>query len=62
MCAETLLADLFLTVVLAVQASSQTVSANPEAGSEACSTCHSEIYSSYRKTVMANATALLVMG
>jgi hypothetical protein len=55
--AKTLLADLFLTVVVAVQASSQT-SANPEAGSEACSTCHSQIYSSYRKTVMANASGL----
>jgi tetratricopeptide (TPR) repeat protein len=56
--AKTLLADLFLTVVVAVQASSQTMSANPEAGSEACSTCHSQIYSSYSKTVMANASGL----
>ena len=59
--AKTLIADLFLTVIVAAQVSSQTVSANPEAGSEACSTCHSEIYSFYRKTVMANASALLAM-
>jgi hypothetical protein len=49
---------LFLAAALSVQVSSQTVSGNPEAGSEACSTCHSEIYASYRKTVMANASGL----
>ena len=53
---KTLLAGLFLTVVLAVRASSQTVSANLEAGSEACSICQSEIYGSYRKTAMARAS------
>ena len=49
---------LFLAAALSVQVSSQTVSGNPEAGSEVCSTCHSEIYASYRKTVMANASGL----
>ena len=60
--AKTLLAYLFSTVVLAFQASAQTVSANPEAGSEACSTCHSEIYGSYKKTVMARASGVAVDG
>ena len=59
---KTLLAALFLTVVLAVRGSSQTVSANPEPGSEACSNCHSEIYSSYKKTVMASASGFAVDG
>jgi tetratricopeptide (TPR) repeat protein len=56
--AKTLLAEFFLTVLVVVHVSSQTVSAKPDAGSEACSSCHSQIYSSYSKTVMANASGL----
>jgi tetratricopeptide (TPR) repeat protein len=38
--------------------SAQTQTANGGNGSEACSGCHSEIYKSYSKTVMANASGL----
>lgn len=49
---------LLLTAILAVKMSSQTKSASIEPGNEACETCHSEIYKSYRKTVMASASGL----
>jgi tetratricopeptide (TPR) repeat protein len=53
-----LLAGLLLTAVVSVRTSSQTKSAKVEAGSEACAGCHSEIYKSYSKTVMANASGM----
>ena len=71
-----LVAELLLTAVLGVGASQtkdapakdaptndvQRKTAKVEAGSEACSSCHSEIYKSYSKTVMANASGLAVDG
>src|ERR1035437_2314070 len=59
-----LLAGLFLIAVLRAGSFAQTPGAKPaEAaktvpGSEACSGCHSEIYKSYVKTVMATASGL----
>lgn len=59
-----LLAGVLLIAVVGVRTFSQTSaptatkSAKVEAGSEACSSCHSEIYKSYSKTVMANASGL----
>jgi tetratricopeptide (TPR) repeat protein len=68
---------LLLTAVLSVVGASQTKeapakdaptndvqrnTAKVEAGSEACSGCHSEIYKSYSKTVMANASGLAADG
>ena len=60
----TLLAGLLLTAATSLPTFSQSPGAKPDAdsgssaGSEACSGCHSEIYQSYRKTVMANASGL----
>ncbi len=63
---DTLMAGLLLTAVLTVGVSAQTRSANLEKGSEACAGCHAEIYKSYSKTVMANASGVakdgLIMG
>ena len=55
---ETLAAGLLLTAVLTAGVSAQTKSANPEKGSEACASCHAEIYKSYQKTVMARASGM----
>ncbi len=59
---KTLFAGLFFIALLAIPTSSQTKSINIEAGSEACSSCHSEIYRSYTKTVMARASGLAADG
>jgi tetratricopeptide (TPR) repeat protein len=53
-----ILAFVLLTAVLGIGPSSQTKTASGESGSEACSSCHSEIYKSYSKTGMANASGL----
>ena len=52
-----LVAALLLTAVMAVRSSGQAKTGNAE-GSEACAECHSEIYKSYRQTVMANASGM----
>jgi len=63
-----LLVGLFLIAVLGIRTSSQTTSAKPAEtvrtvpGSEACASCHSEIYKSYGKTVMASASGLASEG
>jgi tetratricopeptide (TPR) repeat protein len=60
----TLLAGLLLTAATSLPTFSQSPGAKPDAdsgssaGSEACSGCHSEIYQSYSKTAMANASGL----
>ena len=60
------LATLLLASVLAVRASPQDDSAKLAAssvpGSEACASCHAEIYNSYEKTVMARASGLASEG
>ena len=59
-----LVAGWVLTVGLAGGSLAQTAGVNPAAasnvtpGSEACSSCHSEIYKSYAKTVMAGASGV----
>ena len=59
-----LLSGLFLVAMLGVRSVSQAPAAKPAEsaktvpGSEACAGCHSEIYKSYSKTVMANASGL----
>jgi tetratricopeptide (TPR) repeat protein len=56
------LAGMFLIAALGIRSSSQSGGAKPDdagktvPGSEACSGCHSEIYKSYVKTVMATAS------
>ncbi len=55
---ERLAAGVLLTAVMGVGVSAQTKSTNPEKGSEACAGCHAEIYKSYSKTVMANASGM----
>ena len=63
-----ILAGLVLTAVAGIATSSQTSmprNVNAEtgaAGSEACSSCHSEIYQSYSKTVMAKASGAAADG
>ena len=73
-----LLAGLLLSAAVVVAASSQTQedahakegqvkegdigAAKVEAGSEVCSGCHDQIYKSYSKTVMANASGLAANG
>ena len=60
------LLGLLLTAATSLPTFSQSPGAKPDAdadagssaGSEACSGCHAEIYQSYRKTVMANASGL----
>jgi len=60
MVAKTFLAGLLVSSVLRVSVSAQTPApannASSEPGSEACSSCHSEIYKSYEKTAMARAS------
>jgi tetratricopeptide (TPR) repeat protein len=51
-----LLAAVWLCVVFGAETIAQAKTATSTAGSEACSGCHSEIYQSYRKTVMARAS------
>ncbi len=53
-----ILTGLVFVAVVGIGTLSQTKSAGGEAGSEACSSCHSEIYKSYRKTGMANSSGL----
>jgi len=63
----TIVAASFLTAVVGVRAAAQTTqtqtqirmkTAAAQTGSEACSGCHSQIYQSYSKTVMAKASGL----
>jgi Flp pilus assembly protein TadD len=56
--AKTGMASLFVASVLALGASAQSKNASVDAGSEACASCHSEIYKSYSKTVMAGASGI----
>jgi hypothetical protein len=56
-----------LVTILAVKGSSQTTGANVSAasnaaGNEICAGCHAEIYTSYKKTVMATASGAAVDG
>ena len=53
-----ILTGLVFVAVVGIGTLSQTKSAGGEAGSEACSSCHSEIYRSYRNTGMANSSGL----
>ncbi len=55
-------AGLVLSAVLGGWSLSQTKSAPAEQGSEACAGCHSEIYKSYSKTVMSNASGMAADG
>jgi hypothetical protein len=56
------LAGVVFIAVVGIETSSQTKNALGEAGSEACSSCHSEIYNSYTKTGMANSSGLALDG
>ena len=51
-----------LIAALGSWSSAQTKSGAAEQGSEACAGCHSDIYKSYSKTVMANASGLAADG
>ncbi len=57
-----LFAGLFVAALLAGRGSAQTVNATDDLGSEACASCHGEIYTSYMKTVMAGASGLATDG
>src|SRR3984885_5207970 len=62
-----LLVGWVLVTILAVKGSSQTTGANASAasnaaGNEVCAGCHAEIYTSYKKTVMATASGAAVDG
>ena len=48
-------AGLLVVIAMGVAVAAQT-GANPQEGSEACARCHAEIYKSYSKTAMANAS------
>jgi hypothetical protein len=51
-----LLVGFLLAALSDTRSSAQHGTANPGPGSEACARCHSEIYNSYQKTVMATAS------
>jgi len=57
-----LFAGVFAAALLAGRGSAQKVNVTDELGSEVCASCHSEIYKSYSKTVMAGASGIATDG
>src|SRR5216110_3338349 len=63
-----LLAAMAVSALLGVSLSAQNAQSKPsevrtiDPGSEACASCHAEIYKSYGKTVMARASGLALEG
>lgn len=62
MVSRRLLVGWFAAIVMAGGVSAQVTNAKVDTGSEACASCYSDIYKTYRKTVMAGASGIATDG